>query len=286
MKKFLVLLGAIVISSTSAFATDCSSFKCPANPYSDNLSISNVTGTNFLAERIANAIIKKQVLKDSQGKYKVNLESYNIAALKKGIFKSLEITGEDTVTDGIYASMIKLRTVCDYNYIEINNKEKTTTFKEDFGMAYAVQFTESDLNKTMANSQYTDLIRKVNSIGNTTKMFNISSTSAKIINNKLVYVMRVAVPLLNLKKDVAIQTDLKVRNGEIIIDEAELMTEAMKVDVNKLLKLVNYLDPLDFSMELMKNKDANMQVKEVNIKDNKINVSGLITVTKDVVTEQ
>lgn len=286
MKKILVLLGAIVISSTTAFATDCSSFKCPANPYSDNLSISNVTGTNFLAERIANTIIKKQILKDSQGKYKVNLESYNIAALKKGIFKSLEITGEDTVTDGIYASMIKLRTVCDYNYIEINNKEKTTTFKEDFGMAYAVQFTESDLNKTMANSQYTDLIRKVNSIGNTTKMFNISSTSAKIINNKLVYVMRVAVPLLNLKKDVAIQTDLKVRNGEIIIDEAELMTEAMKVDVNKLLKLVNYLDPLDFSMELMKNKDANMQVKEVNIKDNKINVSGLITVTKDVVTEQ
>ena len=286
MKKILVLLGAIVISSGAAFSADCSSFKCPANPYSDNLSISNVTGTNFLAERIANTIIKKQILRDSQGKYKVNLESYNIAALKKGIFKSLEITGEDTVTDGIYASMIKLRTVCDYNYIEINNKEKTTTFKEDFGMAYAVQFTESDLNKTMANSQYTDLIRKVNSIGNTTKMFNISSTSAKIINNKLVYVMRVAVPLLNLKKDIAIQTDLKVRNGEIIIDEAELMTEAMKVDVNKLLKLVNYLDPLDFSMELMKNKDANMQVKEVSIKDNKINVSGLITVDKDVVTEQ
>lgn len=286
MKKILVLLGAIVISSGAAFSADCSSFKCPANPYSDDLSISNVTGTNFLAERIANTIIKKQILRDSQGKYKVNLESYNIAALKKGIFKSLEITGEDTVTDGIYASMIKLRTVCDYNYIEINNKEKTTTFKEDFGMAYAVQFTESDLNKTMANSQYTDLIRKVNSIGNTTKMFNISSTSAKIINNKLVYVMRVAVPLLNLKKDVAIQTDLKVRNGEIIIDEAELMTEAMKVDVNKLLKLVNYLDPLDFSMELMKNKDANMQVKEVSIKDNKINVSGLITVDKDVVTEQ
>ena len=286
MKKILVLLGAIVISSGAAFSADCSSFKCPANPYSDNLSISNVTGTNFLAERIANTIIKKQILRDSQGKYKVNLESYNIAALKKGIFKSLEITGEDTVTDGIYASMIKLRTVCDYNFIEINNKEKTTTFKEDFGMAYAVQFTESDLNKTMANSQYTDLIRKVNSIGNTTKMFNISSTSAKIINNKLVYVMRVAVPLLNLKKDVAIQTDLKVRNGEIIIDEAELMTEAMKVDVNKLLKLVNYLDPLDFSMELMKNKDANMQVKEVSIKDNKINVSGLITVDKDVVTEQ
>lgn len=286
MKKILVLLGAIVISSSSAFATDCGDFKCPTNPYSDRMSISNVTGTNFLAERIANTIIKKQILKDSKGKYKVNLESYNVAALKKGIFKSLEITGEDTVTDGIYASMIKLRTVCDYNYIEINNKERTTTFKENFGMAYAVQFTGSDLNKTMANSQYTDLIRKVNSIGNTTKMFNITSTSAKIINNKLVYVMRVAVPLLNIKKDVAIQTDLKVRNGEIIIDEAELMTEAMKFDVNKLLKLVNYLDPLDFSMELMKNKDANMQVKEVSIKDNKINVSGLITVDKDVVTEQ
>ena len=49
---------------------------------------------------------------------------------------------------------------------------------------------------------------------------------------------------------------------------------------------MNYLNPLDFSLELMKNKEADMHVKDVVIKDDKINVRGLITIAKDVVTEQ
>ena len=59
-----------------------------------------------------------------------------------------------------------------------------------------------------------------------------------------------------------------------------------KIDVDKLSNLINYLNPLDFSLELMKNKEANMHVKDVVIKDDKINVRGLITIDKDVVTEQ
>ena len=176
--------------------------------------------------------------------------------------------------------------MCDYNYIEVNNKENTITFKENFGMAYAIQFTEDDLNQTMQNSSYMEMIRRVNGIGNASKMFNISSSSVKIKDNKLIYVMKVAIPLLNVKKEIAIETDVKARNGKIIINEAELMTEYFKIDAYKLSSLINYLNPLDFSMKLMKNKDANMQVKEIAIKDNKINVSGIVTVDKDVITEQ
>ena len=69
MKKILVLIGAILISAGSTFASQCN-FECPGNPYAFSYSISNFTGTNFLAERIANMLIKKQILKESQGKYK------------------------------------------------------------------------------------------------------------------------------------------------------------------------------------------------------------------------
>jgi len=286
MKKFLVLLGAVLLTAGNAYSAACE-FICPENPYAaEEMSFSNFTGTNFLAEKLAGAVIKKQVLKDSNGKYKINLQSYNLAALKRGEFKSLEITGTDTVTDGVYASYIKLKTLCDYNYIEINNKENTATFKENFGMSYAIQFTEDDLNETMEKSSYQEMIRKVNNIGNSYKMFNILSSKAKIKNGELYYVMKVAIPLLNTKKDLAVRTDLKVRNGKVVISEAELITEYLKFDVKKLSNLVNYLNPLDFSLKLMKNQDANMQVKEVTIKNNKINVSGIVTVDKDVITEQ
>lgn len=285
MKKLLILLGAIIVTAGSSFAATCN-LDCPGNPYAlGGYSISNLTGTNYMAEKIANIIIKKEILKDASGDFKVNLQSYNLAALKRGEFKSLEIIGENTQTDGIYASYMRFKTLCDYNYIEVNNKEKTTTFKENFGMAYAIQFTEDDLNKTMQGSAYNELIRRVNSIGNSSKLFNISSSSVKIMDDKLVYVMKVIIPLIKVKQDLAVETDLKVRNGEIVVNEAELITEYFKVDVNKLAKLINYLNPLDFSLKLMKNKDATVQVKEVTIKDSKINVSGLVTVDKDVITE-
>ncbi len=285
MKKILVMLGAMIISAGAAFSTTCD-MQCAENPYENKTFISNIAGTNFLGEKIANIIIKKEILKDSSGDYKVDLQSYNISALARGEFKSLNIVGTNTVTDGIYASYIRLKTLCDYNYIEVNNKENTITFKENFGMAYAIQFTEDDLNQTMQNSSYMEMIRRVNGIGNASKMFNISSSSVKIKDNKLIYVMKVAIPLLNVKKEIAIETDVKARNGKIIINEAELMTEYFKIDAYKLSSLINYLNPLDFSMKLMKNKDANMQVKEIAIKDNKINVSGIVTVDKDVITEQ
>ncbi len=286
MKKILLILGLLLTSIYPASAIECSSFQCPQNPYENGVSISNITGMNYLSEKIANILLTREIKKDSEGKYTVNLQSYNISALKAGKFKSLEIIGQNTVTDGIYASYIRLKTICDYNYIEVNNKLKTTTFKENFGMAYAVTFTEEDLNSTIDHSTYGEMIRKVNSIGNSYKLFNIVSSSVKITDNKLFYIMNVAVPLLNIKKDIVVQTDMKVRNGEIILADANVVTENFKFDVNKLAAIINYLNPLEFSMKLFDNKYADMTVKEININNNKINVSGIITVDKDVVTPQ
>ena len=129
MKKILVILGVLLMTSGMGQAFTCDDFRCPANPYDGSFSFSNLTGVNFLAERIGNTLIKKAILKDSKGKYKVNLQSYNTTALKRGEFKSLEINGTDTVTDGIYVSKVKLKTICDYNYIEINNKEMLQSSK-------------------------------------------------------------------------------------------------------------------------------------------------------------
>ena len=267
-------------------AADYSDFRCSSNPYAGRVSYSNIIGTNFLSEKVANAVIRKELLKESKGKYKVNLQSYNLSALKKGIFKSLEITGTDTNTDEVYASSVKFKSICDYNYIEINNKEKTTTFREPFGMTFVIKLTEDDLNKTMQGKQYAEIIRKANNIGNTYKLFNISASSVKIKDNKLYYKLSVMVPLLKAKQDLVIETAVKVRGGDIMLAETNLVTESYRFDISKLDKVLNYLNPLNFSMKIFEKEEADMYIQEVTIKDGSVNIAGFATVDKGIMIEE
>lgn len=284
MKKILLLLGLLVFSTVPALAVSCDDFACPSDVSEKSISISNLTGVNFLAEKIGNSIIKHSLKKESQGKYKVNLQSYNTSALKKGIFKSLEINGTDTVTDGIYISKLKFKTICNYNYIEIDNKQKTATFQKPFGMVYAFQFNEDDLNKTMKSSAYKELIRQLNSIGNSYKLFNITSTSAKIEDSKFYYTMTANIPFIKLKQDITIETGLKVRNGHIVLNDTQLVTDSFRIDISKLEKVLNYLNPMEFAMNIFDEEYANTKIEEITIKDNVINMSGIFTVDEGIVT--
>ena len=285
MKKILVILGVLLMTSGMGQAFTCDDFRCPANPYDGSFSFSNLTGVNFLAERIGNALIKKAILKDSKGKYKVNLQSYNTTALKRGEFKSLEINGTDTVTDGIYVSKVKLKTICDYNYIEINNKENVAIFQQPFGMAYALQLTEEDLNKTMQSAAYKEMIRKINGIGNSYKLFNISSTSVKINNNKLYYTFNAKIPLLKMNQDITIETDIRARAGQIVLNDAKLVSNNFKIDMSKLERILNYLNPLEFAMGIFDGQDAKTKIEEITIKDNMVNLTGIMAIEEGTVTD-
>ena len=284
-KKILLVLSLILLAGNTARANFYENFSCSPSPY-NGISFSNITGVNFLAEKVGNAVIKNAINKDSSGKYKVNLQSYNTGALKKGEFKSLEIKGKNTVTDEVYISDLRLKTICDYNYIEIDNKNKTTTFKEPFGMTFVLKFTEDDLNKTMGSSMYKEMIRKANNIGNTSKLFNISSTSAKIVDNKLNYTLSVAVPFVNIKKDIVIETGLKAKSGQISLDNSKLVTENFKLDMSKLDRILKYLNPLEFAMGIFEDREAKTKVEEISIQNNIITVGGIFMIDKDVVTEQ
>jgi hypothetical protein len=286
MKKICLILGLLLMTSGISHASVCDNFTCPANPYGNSLGFSNITGINFLSEKIGNLVLSNAIKKDSKGKYRVNLQSYNVTALKKGIFKSLEVTGKNTITDGIYISNLKLKTLCDYNYIEVDNKHKTTFFREPLALAYEMQISEDDLNKTMESSKYKDMIRRINSIGNTFKIFNVSSSSVKIENNKLYYVMQVSVPLLKTKPNIVIESDLSASNGNIVLNEANLVTDAFKIDMTKLEKIINYLNLLEFELGIFEGKQATTSVDEIIIQNNIVNISGKMLIDKDVVLEQ
>lgn len=283
MKKLLLVLGIFILSSNISFAENCAYLGCP-EPYdlSNGASrfMSNVTGSNFMAEQIAEVILKKEICKNVEGKLNVDVNSYSVKDLKKGIFKSISIKGKNINMDGVRFTSLDIHTLCDFNYISMEDK-KNPVFKEDLPLEFSVVMSESDLNQTMKTEDYARIISDLNRLGGSMGVFRILSTQIRIHDNKFFYVLKVGIPFVKGTQNVIITSDLKIVKGDIDFKNTKLISDNFSVDLRKIDKVINYLNPLDFSLNILENKDAKLAVKDVKIVDNKIHVNGLIVIPKD-----
>lgn len=287
MKKFLITLGIMILTAASVSAK-CEDFMCPSSMELSNgfsRGLSNITGTTFLATKTAQSILKSQIKKEAEGDFDVKLKAYSMPDLKAGRFKSLEITGKNIVADDVYLSMLKLKTLCDYNYIAYDKKNQTATFKEDFGMAFATTITEDDLNNTMNANGYKKLIEEINTMGKSYNLFDITQSKAKLRNNQFMYVFQVKIPLLNTKQNIVVSSDVNILNGKLYLSHTKVLNNFFSINLNNLSYVLNYLNPLSFTLGILENKDATLTVEDAVIKDNRIDIDGRIIVLKDVVTE-
>ncbi len=283
MKKLLLIIAMIFFSADFAGAVSCL-YNC-VEPYdlSHGFSrfMSAVTGSNLLAEKVAKSILKKEIVKSTEGNFSVKVDSYSLKDLKKGIFKSVKIKGKNINADGVYFTKLTLKTVCDFNYISIKDINNPV-FMEDLPLEFSVVMTEDDLNNTMQTVEYEKLIDKLNSYGQGYGLFKIESTKLKIKDDKIYYILQVAIPFTKGLQDVVILSDLKVYKGDVDFTNTRLINKKVSIDMKKIDRIVNYLNPLDFSLNILENKDAILTVQNIKVKDDKIFADGLIVIPKDI----
>lgn len=278
MKKIVLIL-ALLAGSASFAQCDV---QCPA-PYGLTSQTSRffsvVTGQNFLAEKIGGALIKKAVKKEiNSGTIKAKLDSYSVRDLKAGRFKTIEITGKNVNAQGVFISNFSLKTLCDFNYI-VDDKKGNVIVKENIPMALAVEVTEQDLNNTMNSADYKRVIADVNRLAG--GIFEVNSTYVKLKNNKMYYAIKYNLPFVRKTKEIVLTADLCVDNGKIVLANTSFAGMNSSLDINKFSKLLNYINPLDFSAKILENKDAKVSIKNVKISDGKILMDGILTVLKD-----
>lgn len=283
MKK-MILSFVLLLAVQGVQAQDCSTLKCPA-PYDltsgFSRGMSTVTGQKFLSEKIGEKLVKKAIKKNiTSGDIKVNLDAYSVRDLKAGRFKSLEINGKNVDIQGVYISSFNAKTLCNFNYIA-NDKRGNYIVKEDIPASFNATITEEDLNKTMLSSDYKRMIDDINSIGGNLNIFQITSTNIKLKNDKMYYVLKYSMPFVRKTKELVITANLKVENGQIELANTSFLNNSMALDVDKLSKLINYINPLDFSAKILENKDAKFNIETVNISNGKITIDGNMTILKD-----
>lgn len=283
MKK-IILSFVLLLAVQGVQAQDCSTLKCPA-PYDltsgFSRGMSTVTGQKFLSEKIGEKLVKKAIKKNiTSGDIKVDLDAYSVRDLKAGRFKSLEINGKNVDIQGVYISSFNAKTLCNFNYIA-NDKRGNYIVKEDIPASFNAIITEEDLNKTMLSSDYKRMIDDINSIGGNLNIFQITSTNIKLKNDKMYYVLKYSMPFVRKTKELVITANLKVENGQIELANTSFLNNSMALDVDKLSKLINYINPLDFSAKILENKDARFNIETVNISNGKITIDGNMTILKD-----
>lgn len=283
MKK-IILSFVLLLAVQGVQAQDCSTLKCPA-PYDltsgFSRGMSTVTGQKFLSEKIGEKLVKKAIKKNiTSGDIKVNLDAYSVRDLKAGRFKSLEINGKNVDIQGVYISSFNAKTLCNFNYIA-NDKRGNYIVKEDIPASFNAIITEEDLNKTMLSSDYKRMIDDINSIGGNLNIFQITSTNIKLKNDKMYYVLKYSMPFVRKTKELVITANLKVENGQIELANTSFLNNSMALDVDKLSKLINYINPLDFSAKILENKDARFNIETINISNGKITIDGNMTILKD-----
>ena len=79
----------------------------------------------------------------------------------------------------------------------------------------------------------------------------------------------------------ALSADLSVKDGQINFENTRLTSNSFNFDLRKVNSIMQYLNPLDFSVNILDNKNARIFIRNVAIKNNVINAEGVVIVPKD-----
>jgi len=283
MKKLVLLLSLIILSATQSFAACDYSTYCTAQPYDlcpkYGEVASNMTGMTFLSEKLAGLIIKKEIKKATKENFKVELKTYSAQDLAHGRFKSLKISGKNLVIDDAYLTSLEAKTLCDFNYIDLSNNQ--VKFKENMVMGFNLEISNIDLKKTIQSTGYLSMLNKVNLCGMGITFFKLQGADVELKNNKLYFTIKVTSPLSAKPLLVVVSSDLKVEDGNIVMTKVHLVNLYTVLDLSKATYLLNALNPLTFSTDILSNKNSKMSIQTVNIIGDKIFITGNILIPKN-----
>ena len=152
---------------------------------------------------------------------------------------------------------------------------------EDFPMSFDIRMTASDINKTMQSEKYQRIINDLNQLGSSIGGLKIASTKVAVKSSKFYYIIGIAIPFIRTEQKIVINSDLVVKKGKIDFANTKLVSDAFSIDLKKIDFILNYLNPLDFSVNILDNKEAKVSVDSVSVQNSVIHTKGIVIIPKD-----
>ena len=234
---------------------------------------------NPISNRIIQKIIKKSLINEiGKGSYKVHFDSYTLGSLKKGIFKNLEINGKHLTIKDIPVNSLTLKTTTDYNWIDFSHKP--ISIKSDIAFDYELELTEDSLNKALEKKDYKKTLEKINK--KAYPLFTMHNVKIRIKNENTYIIMDYSLPLSthSKTKTFMVSAKFKAENGKIKASNVQIDNAYGNLPLDKVTNLINLLDPLSFTLDILKKDNCKGKIENVKMKDNIIQIGGKMYITK------
>lgn len=283
MSKKMIILCALVLGLQGTSHAAYSELQmCPSGPYPVGGSVSrffsNATGTNFVLTKIAESAIQKELKRQFNSNFNVELYAFGGKNLLEGKFKTIKVESEKIASDELNVTNFSANSLCDYNRIGIKSDE--LLFLENFLMEYSAQITNEDLKRTVASPSYKKLFDKLNlNIAGFT-IFKVSDPLIEIKNNRLQMSAKVLSPNpFNPVQTISVNTGIKVENEKIVFSDIQVGSLG-NLNLNSVLPLINRMNPFVQKVPLDNKNTATIKIKDVDIDNNTICAKGLVIVPK------
>ncbi len=282
-QKILIITLFLLILGQVSFAQDLSAY-C-AQPHDLSLKttrfLSNATGTTAISQNIANALIKRE-LRNSAGMkgLKVKIKSFSANDLLAGRFKSLTLNGSNLDFNGVHVSKFSAKTICDFNNIRATGNP--IIFRDNFAMQYDIAISSDDLKKTVKSPTYQALLSMINVKTAGINLFNIKDVDVSFKEDKFVFGLKMDNNVFGYSMPVAmdVATKLLVQNGKIKVTELSLDNSNHKINLSNLTKVLNVINPLSFSTDILGNEGTKVSVDNLKIERSKLHLDGTLFVPK------
>lgn len=231
---------------------------------------------NPLLETIVEKSIIKSLKKETDSEFQVDFSGYTLGSMKKGIFKNLDLQGNNVKINGIPVPYLRVKTLTDYNYIDYT--QNPIKYKSPMKFAYEIQLSEDSINAALLNEEYKSVIENISKLAY--PMFQVYGVSSKIVNNRFYMLIEYNFPLATSSKNKVFvaSCDFRVVDGKIKSDNISLNSAYGNISLNKVANLLNFLNPLQFTLSVIEKKDCNANIENVKIIDNKVKINGKIFV--------
>lgn len=262
-----------------------SQWSCSAEPYPVSNSairlLNSAIGANFLSELAVEKIIQLNLKKNTGSNFKVQLKTYGVKDLSEGKFKSLNISAKEAQIGGFFMKNVHASTICDYNRILFQKDEPPKIF-EDFIANFKSTITNDSLNKTIAGRDFQEFFNTINIKTKNTNILKISDPEIAIENDKIKYSIQVEIPLVFATVHHKFTTLSSLRIVDGIIEFADTEIEGLgKFSSKFVTSIFSKINPFQFNFEKNLKTPSFLILKDVNIINNQIELSGVFVALKN-----
>lgn len=284
IKKIIAIL-VLSLGLNPVFASDFTQYCAQKTADSTFLgNINSMTGLNFIARNILESQISRAFKKETNSKFKVNLDGFFGTSILNGEFKSFKANSSDFNYDGLAASSVNIETVCPYNKVGFSGGK--LVLKENMVLKYQTEINQNDLNKIANSVKYLKIIEKINSDKAISSLIKITSSNIKLENNKLILNYSIApkglLSYLSISSNpvnLSFSTGLKAENGELRLCNFGLNSK--KLGLDSLLPLINKFNPLTYGIKIGQLAKGTVEIQNVSLADSKIKLDGMVLLPKN-----